>query len=386
MILWARHRVLAGQPADTVSQALEAMNSVRKHFLPSSMSYWFGACNTAFVLNSAKRYKEGESMARETFAAIEANRLPEIDGRRAESLLELGKALHGQKRDREAAPLLKRSEMIYDTSHHPTGGKWARDVLSEIKQGNPRPARGIVRRPSLLHRVNGGHDTMWLIGRCSMNTAHRKPVDPNLISGLAGGDESTRLKAALAIGSSPEPGLVDTLIARCAIEPNFYVRDMLTWALTRYPSEVTVPRLIDELSSERAQARSQALHTLSKIKDARAWPAITRSLLRDADDEVARSAWRAAVVLVPDGQKKNLAEDLATQLGRGNRIVLLSLSRALVALGEDVIGRVLQSGLASNDQRVRDHARATERLLHEPDAISMPSIEEAKRIIALGKE
>ncbi len=133
MILWARHRVIAGQPSDTVPQALEAMKSVRKYFLPSSMSYWFGACNTAFVLNSAKRYKEAESMARDTFPAIEANRLPEIDGRRAESLLELGKAFHGQKKDREAAPLLKRAEMIYDTSHHPTGGNWARAVLSEIK-------------------------------------------------------------------------------------------------------------------------------------------------------------------------------------------------------------------------------------------------------------
>jgi hypothetical protein len=58
---------------------------------------------------------------------------------------------------------------------------------------------------------------------------------------------------------------------------------MLTWALTRFPSEITVPRLLAELLSERAQARSQALHTLSKIKDAGAWPAITGSLLRDPD-------------------------------------------------------------------------------------------------------
>jgi hypothetical protein len=128
------------------------------------------------------------------------------------------------------------------------------------------------------------------------------------------------------------------------------------------------------------------LHTLSKIKDAGAWPTITRSLLRDADDEVARSAWRAAVVLVPDGQKKDLAEELATQFGRGDRAVQLSLSRALVSLGEEVIGPALQAGMASNDLRVRAHASATERLLHDPDAFSKHSIEEAKRIIALGKE
>lgn len=62
----------------------------------------------------------------------------------------------------------------------------------------------------------------------------------HMSAALAANDKSTRLKAALALSA--------------------------------------------ELRSERAQARSQALHTFSKIKDPRTWPAITRSLLRDADD------------------------------------------------------------------------------------------------------
>jgi HEAT repeat protein len=219
-----------------------------------------------------------------------------------------------------------------------------------------------------------------------MNTARTKPLDTHLIADLAAGDESTRLRAALAIGSYPELGLVDTLVARCAIEPNFYVRDMLTWALTRLPSEITVPRLLAELCSERAQARSQALHTLSKIKDARAWPAITRSLLRDADDEVARSAWRAAVILVPEGQEKDLAEELAAQFGRGDRVVQLSLSRAIVALGEEVVGPAIRKAMASDDPGIRAHASATERLLREPDTGSKFAIDEAKRTFALGKK
>jgi len=213
-----------------------------------------------------------------------------------------------------------------------------------------------------------------------------KPLNTDLIAALAAGDESMRLKAALAIGSKPEPELLDTLVARCASEPDFYVRDMLTWALTRLPSDITVPRLLVELRSERAQVRSQALHTLSKIKDSGAWPAITRSLLRDPDDEVARSAWRAAVVLVPDGQEKDLAEELATQLGRGDREVQLSLSRALVALGEEVVGPTLRKAMASGDPGVHAHAIATERLLHNADAGSENAVREAKRIFALGKK
>ena len=214
-----------------------------------------------------------------------------------------------------------------------------------------------------------------------INSTHRNSPDIR----LGAGNSSMRLRAALLAGTNADPGLADALVARCAIEPDFFVRDMLTWALTRLPAEITLPRLLAELDSARAQARSQALHTLSKIGDRAAWPAITRSLLHDPDDEVARSAWRAAVVLVPDGEQPALAIDLAAQLGRGDRNVRLSLSRALVALG-DVIESTLQTGLASGDPAVRAHARATRQLLHDPDAGFDLAVDEANRIAALGPE
>ncbi|SDI28019.1 HEAT repeat-containing protein [Sinosporangium album] len=209
--------------------------------------------------------------------------------------------------------------------------------------------------------------------------------DTDMMRALQGmeGNSSVRLQAVLAIGTTPDPRFVDKLIERSAIEPDFYVRDMLTWALTRHPASITVPKLIDELRSERAQARSQALHTLSKIGDQQAWPAITRALLTDADDEVARSAWRAAVVLVPEGEDPELAEVLATQLGRGERETQLSLSRALIALGEASMP-TLRAAMTDRDPRVRQHAIATERLLRNPDAGFEFAIEEAKRIVVLG--
>ncbi|GAA2429481.1 HEAT repeat domain-containing protein [Streptomyces glaucus] len=204
-----------------------------------------------------------------------------------------------------------------------------------------------------------------------------------VLRGLENGDSSVRLRAALLAGTAPDPGFVDGLVERCAVEPEFHVRDMLTWALTRHSPSVTVPRLVAELRSERAQARSQALHTLSKVGDRRAWPAITRALLTDADDEVARSAWRAAVVLVPEGEEAELAEVLATQLGRGERETRLSLSRALVALGE-VIVPALRAAAAGPGPDVRRHAAAAERMLRAPDAGLGFAVEEAKRIVALG--
>ncbi|MEV6702322.1 HEAT repeat domain-containing protein [Streptomyces sp. NPDC051453] len=202
------------------------------------------------------------------------------------------------------------------------------------------------------------------------------------LQGLEDSHSSVRLRAALAVGTAPDPRFVDKLIQRCAIEPEFFVRDMLTWALVRHPVSLTLPELLRELRSERAQARSQALHTLSKIGDRQAWPAITRALLSDADAEVARSAWRAAVVLVPEGEESSLAADLAAQLGRGEQETQLSLSQALVSLGE-VIVPVLQAATTADDPPVRAHALATQRLLRDPDAGFELAIEEAKRAVAL---
>ncbi|MFB7915377.1 HEAT repeat domain-containing protein [Streptomyces sp. NPDC056061] len=203
------------------------------------------------------------------------------------------------------------------------------------------------------------------------------------LQGLANSNSSVRLQAALAVGTAPDPAFITGLVERCAIEPEFYVREMLTWALTRHAASMTVPVLLDEVRSERTQARSQALHTLSKIGDRQAWPVITPALLSDADDEVARSAWRAAVVLVPEGEEHELALVLATQLGRGERETQLSLSRALIALGE-VMLPALGAATTDLDPRVRTHAIATERLWRDPDAGFEFAIEEAKRVVALG--
>ncbi|MFI2780619.1 HEAT repeat domain-containing protein [Streptomyces sp. ALB3] len=201
--------------------------------------------------------------------------------------------------------------------------------------------------------------------------------------GLEDSRSSVRLRAALAVGTAPDVRLVGTLVERCAVEPDFHVREMLTWALTRHPESVTVPELVEEVRSPCAQARSQALHTLSKIGDKRAWPAITRALLSDADDEVARTAWRAAVVLVPVGEEHELAAVLSAEFGRGGRDTRLSLSRAFIALGEAALP-ALHVAKTDLDPHVRAHAIATERMVHDPDAGFDCAVEEAKRVVALG--
>ncbi len=218
-----------------------------------------------------------------------------------------------------------------------------------------------------------------------INTTNGTPRNARLTNALSAKDPSVRLQAALAVGSNPHPGFLEILLERCAVEPDFFVRDMLSWALTRLSPEITLPRIRQELDSERTQARRQALHTLSKIGDNSAWASITRDLLRDADDEVARTAWRVAVVLVPEDHKSALVDELVTQLGRGERDVQLSLSRALVDLG-DVTKPALEKAAANPDPAVAAHARATELLRQNPQTGFDAAVDEAKRVVTLGPE
>lgn len=218
-----------------------------------------------------------------------------------------------------------------------------------------------------------------------INTTNTTPQKTRVANALGATDPSVRLRAAMAVGSSPDPIFLEPLVERCAVEPDFFVRDMLSWALTRLPSKTTLPRIRRELDSEHAQARSQALHTLSKIKDKSTWAWITRDILRDADDEVARTAWRVAAVLAPEDEekKKDLVDELVRQLGRGDRSVQLSLSRALVDLG-DMIEPALEEATKNPEPAVAAHARATELLRQDPEAGFDVAVEEAERVTILG--
>ena len=209
------------------------------------------------------------------------------------------------------------------------------------------------------------------------------PQDSRVANALSAESSSIRLQAALAIGSGADADYTELLVERCAIEPDFFVRDMLSWALTRLPPEIVLPRLQRELDSGSNQARSQALHTLSKIGDKSAWPWITREMLSDPDDGIARTTWRTAVVLVPEDEKASLAKELTRQLGRGDRSVQLSLSRALIDPGE-FADPVLERATQSLDPKVAAHARATELLRQDPEKDFEEAISEARLMLTPG--
>ena len=171
-------------------------------------------------------------------------------------------------------------------------------------------------------------------------------------------DQSVRLKAALAAGTFPKPEYIDVLVEQCAVESDFFVRDTLTWALMRNEVSKVVNRLKPELSTENPQAKSQALHTLTKIGDKQYYPLITHEHLFDSNDKVAVTAWRAASVLVPEDEKATLTSILLTQLGRGDSDVQFDLTRFLCALG-DCIVEPLTAAVNSPKEEVSLHAQFT---------------------------
>ena len=179
-----------------------------------------------------------------------------------------------------------------------------------------------------------------------------------LESMLASPDQSVRLNAALAAGTYPEPHFIEILIAQCAIETDFFVRDTLSWALMRNDVSAVVERLKNELESSNPQGKSQAIHTLSKIGDKRNYALITDGMLFDPDDFIASTAWRAASVLVPDEEKPALVAKLVTQLGRGDSDVQFALTRFLCAIGDQILVPLTEAA-HSDDDSVSNQAKFT---------------------------
>jgi HEAT repeat protein len=180
----------------------------------------------------------------------------------------------------------------------------------------------------------------------------------NLQALLSSPDQSVRLKAALAAGTYPHPDFIEILLSQCSHEPDFFVRDTLSWALMRHDQGVVVERLKTELISPIAQARSQALHTLSKIGDKKNYSLITEQHLLDIEDSVASTAWRAASVLVPEEEKSALVAILVTQLGRGDSDTQFGLTRFLCAIGEAIVGPLTEAA-KSPDEEIRVQAEFT---------------------------
>lgn len=166
----------------------------------------------------------------------------------------------------------------------------------------------------------------------------QKNKEETLRNALDSPNPSTRLRAALAVGSDPQLELSEVLIARYAQEPDFFVREMLTWALIQNPSTQLLDQLAAQLCNPLPQARAQTLHILSKLASfapAEIWRVIGENELHNPDVDVAMAAWRAAVAVAPQEQYPKLIHSLITQLDREDPTAHKALARAFLSLGQE---------------------------------------------------
>ena len=195
-------------------------------------------------------------------------------------------------------------------------------------------------------------------------------------------DSTYRLNLAMNVGTFPNDSYIHVLVDQFEVEPDFYVRDTLTWALLNHNRDKVLKRILFDVNSPYPQMRAQCLHTLSKIADPATWSAITHEHLTDPNDSIATTAWRAAALLVPDEDVAELIDVLCTQLGRGDTRTQLLLSKAFLVIGEPAL-KALQAYRTDENEGIRDHVDSILRLANNHEAAFMNAIEAAKRKASL---
>lgn len=167
-------------------------------------------------------------------------------------------------------------------------------------------------------------------------------------------DKDVRQQAAVALGQVPHAELADELAELLWSEPDFFVRETLTWVLVRTPQE-SAAAAVSALTSSRSpdSTRLQALHLLSKIADPIAVDAASAvaGLLDHENPLVADKArWTLARIGGPEA-----VPALVAQLGEADAAARDSLTTALAQLGASAVGPLVGS-LSAADPLVRSHA------------------------------
>ena len=174
------------------------------------------------------------------------------------------------------------------------------------------------------------------------------------LAALVQPDKDVRQQAAVALGQVPHAELADELAELLWSEPDFFVRETLTWVLVRTPQE-SAAAAVSALTSSRSpdSTRLQALHLLSKIADPIAVDAASAvaGLLDHENPLVADKArWTLARIGGPEA-----VPALVAQLGEADAAARDSLTTALAQLGASAVGPLVGS-LSAADPLVRSHA------------------------------
>jgi HEAT repeat protein len=174
-------------------------------------------------------------------------------------------------------------------------------------------------------------------------------ITNSLLEQLQHPDPKQRSKAVLALNDLDERSKLPVLIEALRSEPDLFVREDITYAITRMGS-AALPSLIDQLTDSDAQIRHNAVHTLGKIAHQDAVDALVQTLT-DAETFV---VCKVVLALSQIGDDRALPA-LIGLLGHPDLEVQNALMNALEQF-DAVSLPLLIEALKSDQYQVREHA------------------------------
>ncbi|GGK67928.1 HEAT repeat domain-containing protein [Ornithinimicrobium pekingense] len=191
------------------------------------------------------------------------------------------------------------------------------------------------------------------------------------LTALSHPDKDVRQEAAVRLGRAADPADVPALARALWAEPDFFVRETLTWALTRTPQSAA-REAVAVLDGTDGDVRLQAVHLLSKIAEPSTVPAVSR-LLDDPDPAVVdKAGWALSRVGHPE-----VVPLLLDRLGPSSLPARDALTRALAHLGAAAVPQ-LTDALTEGTDAVRAHAAEVLCVIGGPAAVeAVPALARA---------
>lgn len=173
-------------------------------------------------------------------------------------------------------------------------------------------------------------------------------IEPALAA-LVHPDKDVRQRAAVSLGQLADPSLAPQIACLLWHESDFFVRETLTWVLTRTP-EPAAKAATAVLNEGDTGTRVQALHLLSKLADPNSVSTVARHI-DDPDPLIAEKA-RWALARIGDPSVIPLLVD---QLGEAELSTRDAMTNTLSQFGAAAVPTVV-STLSAEDPSVRAHA------------------------------
>lgn len=162
-------------------------------------------------------------------------------------------------------------------------------------------------------------------------------------------DKNVRIQEALTFGERKDVDALEDLVRGLRDDPDFFVRETITWALMRL-GDLAVDPLVELTRNPEARVRHDAVHALGKIGYDRAALPVWERLSDDDPAVIAKAAYTLGVF-----RERGAAPELACLLMHDRAEVRTAAGEALERLGHLAL-EALSTALTGADRDGRRRA------------------------------